>query len=101
MIRRASLVAVVAVLAVGGTALAARLPGVKTPTRNISCFYVPIKPTAHGTLLCDIRHATYLGSVQAACQARSGLDWHGFGLARNGRAALSCSGGVLYDIGRD
>ena len=38
---------------------AARLPGVKTPTRNISCFYVPIKPTARGNLLCNIKTSLY------------------------------------------
>jgi hypothetical protein len=101
MIRRVGLVAVVAVLAVGGTALAARLPGVKTPTRNISCFYVPIKPTSHGTVLCGIKRASYAATAQGACQRRAGLDWHGFSLPWNGHGSLSCSGGVLYDIGRD
>jgi hypothetical protein len=80
---------------------AMRLPGVKTPTRNISCFYVPIKPTTHGTLLCDIRRASYLGRLQNKCIASSGLDWHGFSLPWNNRGRIVCSGGVLYDIGRD
>src|SRR4051794_12873371 len=100
MILRTGLLTLVAVLALGGTALAARLPGVKTPSRNISRFYVPIKPTQHGTLLCDIKRASYLAAVQRACQSGAGLDWHGFSLAWNGRGARSCSGGVLYDIGR-
>jgi hypothetical protein len=74
---------------------------VKTPTRNISCFYVPMKPTVRGSLLCDIRRASYLGALQKNCIASSGLDWHGFSLTSNGRGRVICSGGVLYDIGRD
>ena len=86
---------------VAGAAAAATLPGVRTPTRNIGCFYVPIRPTARGTLLCDIRQAAYLGSAQRACMSRAGLDWHGFELGLTRRAELACTGGALYDIGRD
>jgi len=81
--------------------LAAKLPGVKTPTRNISCFYVPIKPTARGNLLCDIKRSSYSRAEQNGCQARTGLDWHGFSLSQRGKATPVCTGGVLYDIGRD
>lgn len=97
---RLSLVLVVA-LVVTIAADAARLPGVKTPTRNISCFYVPIKPTTHGNLLCDIHKAAYLRALQNRCMATAGLDWHGFSLAWNRKGQVVCSGGVLYDIGRD
>jgi hypothetical protein len=83
------------------TSSAAPLPGVKTPTRNISCFYVPIKPTARGTLLCAIGQSSYGRAAQEGCQARVGLDWHGFSLPQRGRAQPICTGGVLYDIGRD
>jgi hypothetical protein len=88
---------------VGASAAAgATLPGIKTPSRNISCFYVPIKPTTHGSLLCDIGHASYLRSVQATCQARAGLDWHGFSLLwSRGKAQLVCAGGIMYDVGHD
>jgi hypothetical protein len=91
------LLAVVAVSA----AQAAPLPGVKTPTRNIACFYVPIKPTARGNLLCTIKTSSYSRAQQDGCQARAGLDWHGFELSNVGRAQPVCTGGVLYDIGRD
>ena len=80
---------------------AAPLPGVKTPTRNISCFYVPIKPTTHGSLLCDIKKSSYSRVEQAGCQARTGLDWHGFELSERRTAQPVCAGGVMYDIGRD
>jgi hypothetical protein len=85
----------------GSSAGAAPLPGVKTPTRNISCFYVPIKPTARGNLLCDIKRSSYSRAQQNGCQARTGLDWHGFELSNRGKAQPVCTGGVLYDIGRD
>jgi len=91
-----------AFLLLAGTAFAARLPGVKTPSRNISCFYVPVKPTAHGNLLCDIKQASYTGRLQRSCiDGPAGLDWHGFELSWNGRGRVVCTGGVLYDIGHD
>lgn len=99
---RISLVLVFAVnLAAASAAFAIPLPGVKTPSRNISCFYVPIKPTARGNLLCDIKQSSYGRAEQAGCQARTGLDWHGFSMSTTGRALPVCTGGVLYDIGRD
>src|SRR4051794_25984645 len=88
-----ALVAVVVTLLSATAALAAPLPGVRTPTGNIRCFYVPIKPTSHGTLLCDLKRADYARVAQEKCMARSGLDWHGFALPWNGRGDLSCSGG--------
>jgi hypothetical protein len=94
-------IAVVSALALSGAAVAARLPGVKTPTRNISCFFVPVKPTTRGNLLCDIHRASYLSAVQRACMARAGLDWHGFTVPSSGRATLVCAGGIMYDTGHD
>jgi len=82
--------------------LVALLPGVKTPSHNISCFVVPVKGTPHSNLLCDIRRASYTGALQHRCiDGPAGLDWHGFSVAWNGRAQVVCTGGVLYDIGRD
>lgn len=69
----------------------------KTPSRNISCFFVPERPTSRGNLLCDVKHASYLGDVQRRCMARSGLDWHGFTVPWSGRAQLVCAGGIMYD----
>ena len=86
---------VAAALVAVSTSVAARLPGVKTPTRNISCFYVPIKPTANGNLLCDIKQSSYSRSEQAGCQARTGLDWHGFELPWNKKASPSCSATII------
>jgi hypothetical protein len=83
-------------------ALIALLPGVRTPSHNISCFVVPIKPTSHANLLCDIHRASYTGALQHRCiDGPAGLDWHGFSIAWNGRAQVVCSGGILYDSGHD
>jgi hypothetical protein len=80
---------------------AARLPGVRTPTGNIRCFVVPVRPTRHTNLLCTIRVASYTALLQRRCIAPpTGLDWHGFQLPDSGRARVVCSGGILYD-GRD
>jgi hypothetical protein len=84
-----------------GAAAAARLPGVKTPSHNISCFYVPERPTTHGNLLCTIRRAAYTGALQARCIAPpTGLDWHGFSLSDTKKAQVLCAAGLMYD-GRD
>ena len=59
----------------------------RTPTRNISCFYVPIKPTARGNLLCDIKRAGYIHALQTKCSSPPiGLDWHGFTLPQSRKA---------------
>jgi hypothetical protein len=84
-----------------GAAAAARLPGVKTPSQNISCFYVPQRPTTHGNLLCNIKQAAYTRALQARCIAPpTGLDWHGFTLSDAKRGEVLCAGGLMYD-GRD
>jgi hypothetical protein len=84
-----------------GSAAAARLPGVQTPTRNIKCFYVPVRPTAHGNLLCDIKRSSYARRLQRHCiSPPTGLDWHGFQLSETRKGEVLCAGGIMYD-GRD
>ena len=83
------------------SALLALLPGVRTPTHNISCFVVPIAPTVHSTLLCDIRQASYGATLQRNCMNGPGVEWHGFELSWRRAAHVTCAGGVLYNIGRD
>jgi hypothetical protein len=96
------LIVVLLVLALStGVAVAARLPGVKTPSQNISCFYVPQRPTSHGNLLCNIKQAVYTKALQGRCIAPpTGLDWHGFTLSDTKRGEVLCAGGIMYD-GRD
>jgi hypothetical protein len=100
MVTRALLLLLVAA-ASAAAAPAAPLPGVRTPSGNIRCFVVPVRPTAHSNLLCTIQRASYTGALQRRCIAPpTGLDWHGFQLPDRGRAHVVCSGGILYD-GRD
>jgi hypothetical protein len=81
-----------------GVAAAARLPGVTTPSKNISCLYVPQRPTTHGNLLCNIKQAVYTKTLQARCIAPpTGLDWHGFTLSDTKRGEILCTGGLMYD----
>jgi hypothetical protein len=97
-VRQLALLAAVAVLAVGAAAAgAARLPGVKTPSHNISCFFIPGWPTEHGILLCKIRVAHYLDRLQTNCIDGPGLDWRGFALPWRGKAEVFCAGGVMHD----
>jgi hypothetical protein len=81
-----------------GVADAARLPGVRTPSKNISCFYVPQRPTTHGNLLCNIKQAVYTKALQARCIGPpTGLDWHGFTLSDTKQGEILCTGGLMYD----
>ena len=85
-------------LAVLAAAALTPLPGVRTPTGNIECFYVPARP-AH--LLCSIRRADYAAAEQRSCMARSGLDWHGWEVDARRPAQPVCSGGILYNSNRN
>ena len=96
-----ALLILLAVTVCSGAAVAARLPGVRTPTKNIACFWVPARPTTHGSLLCTIKEASYTKALQARCIAPpTGLDWHGFMLSETKRGEVLCTGGIMYD-GRD
>jgi hypothetical protein len=87
-----------ALIAGGAQAKPSPLPGIVTPSGNISCFYVPARP-AH--LLCDIHRAAYSRGEQNACMARSGLDWHGWEVYAARPTKAVCSGGILYNSNRN
>jgi hypothetical protein len=75
------------------------LPGIRSPTGNISCFLVASGPDL---LLCSIAHSSYAGALQAKCMRPdgSGVDWHGFELRPTKSGGLNCTGGILYDNGK-
>jgi len=104
--RLAALLAVAALLvSAAGAAAITRLPGFRTPTKNISCFFVlphrdDVGKLLPGNLLCSIARASYAAKLQSACASRAGVDWHGWTLAPTRRGAVSCSGGILYDPDR-
>jgi hypothetical protein len=87
---------VLAALALASPAAAAKtpLPGLRTPSGNISCFSIPGRaPSLH----CSIKQASYSAKLVAYCgQASIGVDWAGFSLGPTHRGSVECSGGVLY-----
>jgi hypothetical protein len=72
------------------TAALTLLPGIRTPSHNISCY-------ATNVLRCDIAHADYAAALQSGCITGPSLDWHGFELSATAKGLVECSGGILYD----
>ncbi len=70
------------------------LSGFHSPSGNIRCLLGPGR-----VLRCDIGRADYAAALQARCirPDGAGVDWHGFELPAARRAAVTCSGGILYD----
>jgi hypothetical protein len=86
---------VLCVTSAGPAAAATRLPGFRSPSGNIGCFFVPGKPA---TVVCKIAHADYAKRLEARCAAPPiELDWAGFTLPAGTKGRVSCSGGILYD----
>jgi len=77
------------------------LPGFHSPSGNIRCYAVPLASSGAHTLRCEIKQAAYGHNLQERCMRPdgSGVDWHGFELGSTGRAAVTCSGGILYNEG--
>jgi Family of unknown function (DUF6636) len=91
------LAAALALLAAGPAAAAKTpIPGIRTPSGNIGCLFVPGAAGAPAVLRCDLHSSNYAGRLQAQCAARAGLDWHGFELPALKKGAVTCSGGILY-----
>jgi hypothetical protein len=74
------------------------LPGFRSPSRNISCLFVPGSAGSGSRLLCAIAHSGYAKSLQQRCMGPTGagVDWHGFALTPLRTGGISCSGGILY-----
>jgi len=72
------------------------IPGIRTPSGNISCLYISSGFGNSPMLHCTIQSARYAGTLQRRCISSSKLDWHGFELHRGMKGSLTCSGGILY-----
>jgi hypothetical protein len=85
-----------ALAAAGAAAAKTPLPGVRSPSGNLSCFVVP---GGGANLLCAIGRASYSSALQRRCMKPdgSGVDWHGFELGVRGKGHVLCTGGILYD----
>src|SRR5206468_411955 len=78
-------------------AAAVRLPGIRSPSGNIRCLFVP-GSRGPDNLLCKIAHSDYGAKLQARCIAPpTSLDWHGFELGAASKGSIVCSGGILYN----
>ena len=93
--------AVAAASAAGATPTAAPkpIPGIRSPSGNIRCLYVPPPNGSTVSVLhCWIAHSDYAAELQHECSAMpAGLDWHGFELTPTRKGGVTCSGGILYD----
>ena len=74
------------------------LPGIRSPSGNIKCLFVP---GGGGRLLCSIAHSSYARKLQDRCMGPTGagVDWHGFNLNPVGKGQITCTGGILYSPG--
>jgi hypothetical protein len=97
-VRRAALLACAAALALSGAAAAKTiLPGFRSPSKNITCFYMAVQG---GLLQCQIAQADYAKKLTAYCNAPPiGVDWGGFSLGPTKKGLVGCTGGTLYDPG--
>jgi uncharacterized protein DUF6636 len=74
------------------------VPGFRSPSGNIQCYYNPKAFAPDGTqplLTCGLRHANYAMRLQRRCLAG---DWHGFGLRTNTKPTLFCTGNPDFSI---
>ena len=87
------MVSLAAVLA--APAAAATLPGIRSPSGNITCLYVTDKPQF---LTCQIARADYEPKLRHYCgSAPYYVDWAGFSLSAAGKGVVACAGGPAYD----
>jgi hypothetical protein len=78
----------------GPAAAVTRLPGIRSPSGNITCLNVPGRPAV---LRCEIAHSNYAQTLQNRCMSGPSVDWHGFELSATGKGLVTCSGGILYN----
>ena len=85
--------------AVSSAATPKPIPGIRSPSGNIRCLFVPpARGTSAPNLLCAIGHADYSAALQHRCiSPPTSLDWHGFELPAIKKGGITCSGGILYD----
>lgn len=92
-----AIAAVAATSSVAGPSGAQSLPGFRSPSGNIKCYYNPKALTSRGfmpALTCSLNHADYAMTLQRRCESG---DWHGFTLTPTKKALLFCPGGATGD----
>ncbi len=97
LISAAVAILVTAVAASASPAAGQTLPGFRSPSGNIKCYYNPHGLTPRGytrALTCSLAHADYAMKLQRRCKAG---DWHGFTLTPRGKPVLFCPAGASGD----
>lgn len=104
MLRRLVFLSALCAFALSATSASASLtplPGIRSPSGNITCLFVP---GAQSMMLCSIATADYAMRLQEKCMGPNGegVDWHGFTLTATRAGLVNCTGGILYspDTGR-
>jgi hypothetical protein len=88
---------VIAAAATSSSAAGRALPGFRSPSGNIKCYYNPQGLGSAGTtpvLTCSLDRADYGMKLQRRCDAG---DWHGFTLTPKSKPAIFCPGGASGD----
>ena len=89
--------AVAASSSAAGPSGAQILPGFRSPSGNIKCYYDPKGPSSRGftpVLRCSLDHADYGVTLQHRCETG---DWHGFTLTPTRKPLIFCPGGASGD----
>jgi hypothetical protein len=89
--------AVAASSSAAGRSSARILPGFRSPSGNIKCYYNPRGLTSRGftpVVRCSLDHADYGLKLQHRCKAG---DWHGFTLTPTKKPLLFCPAGATGD----
>jgi hypothetical protein len=93
--RALALLSVAALVLTASAVAKTTLPGFRSPSGNIRCFRNAEPPRV---LHCSIARAAYAKRLTAYCGAPPiGVDWGGFELGPTRKAAVTCTGGVLYE----
>jgi hypothetical protein len=92
------IVTIIAAVAASSSSAAGRvLPGFRSPSGNIKCYYDAKALTPRGitrAVTCSIVHADYAMKLQRRCEAG---DWHGFTLTPRRKPMLFCPAGASGD----
>jgi hypothetical protein len=83
-----------------GAAAKRILPGFRSPSGNIRCYYQAAAGAA--ILRCQIGRADYAKRLTDYCGSTPiGVDWGGFELTATHKGSVTCTGGVLYEPDRE
>ena len=92
-----AIAAVIASVAASSSVAGAALPGLRSPSGNIKCYYNAKGLGSAGfapVLKCSLDHADYGAKLQRRCETG---DWHGFTMTPRKKPMIFCPGGASGD----